>query len=118
MTALAKIGGIAQASDEQARGVEEVNTAVGQVDTVTQSISANAEQSAAASEELNSQAAQVQALAEQLRTLVDGRASEAGQQPTVSRRTEPPRPATTAPFTAASSCPRAQHTSGDEGQFL
>ncbi len=50
---------IATASNEQAGGIDQVNTALGQVDQVTQSNTANAEESAAASEELSSQAAQL-----------------------------------------------------------
>ncbi len=50
---------IAEASNEQAGGIDQVNTALGQIDQVTQSNTANAEESAAASEELSSQAAQL-----------------------------------------------------------
>lgn len=46
---------IAAASNEQALGVEQVNTGLSQVDQVTQSMSANAEETAAASEELSAQ---------------------------------------------------------------
>ncbi len=50
---------IAVASTEQAEGIEQVNTALGQIDQVTQSNTANAEESAAASEELSSQSTQL-----------------------------------------------------------
>ncbi len=50
---------IANASNEQAGGIDQVNTALGQIDQVTQSNTANAEESAAASEELSSQGAQL-----------------------------------------------------------
>jgi len=53
---------IRTASVEQAVGVEEVTMAITQLDQVTQSNAANAEQSAAAAEELNSQADSVQDL--------------------------------------------------------
>jgi methyl-accepting chemotaxis protein len=46
---------IAAASNEQALGVEQVNTGLSQVDQVTQAMSANAEETAAASEELSAQ---------------------------------------------------------------
>jgi len=50
------IGGIASASNEQANGIGQVNTAIEQVSEVVQTNSATAQESAAASEELSSQA--------------------------------------------------------------
>ena len=50
---------IYQASDEQARGIEQVNIAITQMDKVVQQNAANAEESASASEELNAQAEQL-----------------------------------------------------------
>jgi methyl-accepting chemotaxis protein len=50
------ISEIAAASNEQSQGIEQINTALNQIDQVTQSNTANAEESAAASEELSSQA--------------------------------------------------------------
>jgi methyl-accepting chemotaxis protein len=47
---------VAGASREQTQGITQINTAVGQMDKVTQSNAANAEESAAAAEELNAQA--------------------------------------------------------------
>jgi len=47
---------VANASREQMQGITQINTAVGQMDRVTQSTAANAEESAAAAAELNSQA--------------------------------------------------------------
>ena len=47
---------IAAASEEQAQGIDQVNIAVAQMDRVTQSNAANAEESASASEELSAQA--------------------------------------------------------------
>ncbi|MBD3274162.1 MAG: methyl-accepting chemotaxis protein [Candidatus Marinimicrobia bacterium] len=61
------ISEIAAASEEQNQGISQINTAVNQVDQVTQSIAANAEESASASEELNSQA---ESLLENVQTLV------------------------------------------------
>jgi methyl-accepting chemotaxis protein len=60
----ALIGDISTASDQQARGVTQVNQAVAQMDTVVQQNAANSEESAAAAEELSAQA---QALAELVR---------------------------------------------------
>jgi len=47
---------VASASREQTQGIAQINTAVGQMDKVTQSNAASAEESAAAAEELNAQA--------------------------------------------------------------
>jgi methyl-accepting chemotaxis protein len=65
---------IAAASQEQARGVDQVNTAVSQMDKVTQQNAANAEESASASEELNAQADSMKAIVGDLVTLVGGSA--------------------------------------------
>lgn len=51
------VGEIATASREQAEGITQVNIAVTQMDKVTQSNAANAEESAAAAEQLSAQAA-------------------------------------------------------------
>ncbi|MBN1982219.1 MAG: MCP four helix bundle domain-containing protein [Chitinivibrionales bacterium] len=50
------IAEIAAASQEQSQGIDQVNTAVAQMDKVTQQNAANAEESASSSEELSSQA--------------------------------------------------------------
>lgn len=63
---------IASASNEQAQGVSQVNLAVTQMDKVTQSNAASAEESAAAAEELNAQAASVKESVETLQQLVGG----------------------------------------------
>jgi len=63
---------IASASDEQAKGIEQLNSAAAHMDTVTQNNAANAEESAAASEELRSQAEQLEATVENLVALVGG----------------------------------------------
>ncbi len=57
---------IATASNEQAQGIAQVNTAVTQMDKVTQANAASAEESASASQELNAQAGAVK---DSLRTL-------------------------------------------------
>ncbi|MEN6385024.1 MAG: Cache 3/Cache 2 fusion domain-containing protein [Phycisphaerales bacterium] len=66
------VGEIAAASTEQAKGIEQVNTAVAQMDKVTQQNAANAEESASASEELNAQAEQMNVIVQQLVQLVGG----------------------------------------------
>ncbi|HEV2447974.1 MAG TPA: methyl-accepting chemotaxis protein, partial [Candidatus Sulfopaludibacter sp.] len=77
-------------SQEQARGIEHITTAVGQMEQVTQRSAANAEESAAASEELASQAQSLYAVVERLRSLVDGGAKA---RKTTHIRTAPARPA-------------------------
>jgi len=73
---------IAAASNEQAQGVDQVNTAVAQMDKVTQQNASNSEESAAASEELSAQAASLYDVVVQLDTLIKGSsaASRAGSQ--------------------------------------
>jgi methyl-accepting chemotaxis protein len=64
------IHGLAEASREQANSISQVNAAVSQMDTVTQSNAANAEQSAAASEELAAQASELGQLVAQMANIV------------------------------------------------
>ena len=66
------IGEIAASSQEQAKGIDQVNVAVAQMDKVTQSNAANAEESASASEELNAQAEQMNTIVGELVALVGG----------------------------------------------
>ena len=66
------VGEIAAASNEQAQGIDQINTAVGQMDQVTQSNAANAEESASASEELSAQAEQLNDVVGQLQHMVGG----------------------------------------------
>lgn len=69
------INEISAASNEQAQGVDQVNTAVAQMDKVTQTNAANAEESASAAEELNAQAEQLRGLVNELVKIVRGAAS-------------------------------------------
>jgi methyl-accepting chemotaxis protein len=55
---------IATASAQQSDSVSQINVAVGQVNSITQSVAANAEESASAAEELSSQAIVMQGLVE------------------------------------------------------
>jgi methyl-accepting chemotaxis protein len=66
------INGISQASQEQAQGVEQISTAIGQMEKVTQQNAAGAEESASAAEELSAQAQTVKSMVEDLSTLVQG----------------------------------------------
>jgi methyl-accepting chemotaxis protein len=67
------VGEIAAASAEQAQGIDQVNTAVAQMDKVTQQNAANAEESASASEELSAQAESMNEVVNELVALVGGR---------------------------------------------
>jgi methyl-accepting chemotaxis protein len=66
------VGEIAAASTEQSEGIGHVATAVAEMDKVTQSTAANAEESASAAEELNAQAQSVRESVTTLRQLVEG----------------------------------------------
>jgi len=66
------VGEIATAAREQAQGIEQINTAITQMDQVTQSNSASAEESASAAEELDAQAATLKDMVGQLRQLIGG----------------------------------------------
>ena len=63
---------IATASEEQAQGIGQVGKAVAEMDKVTQSTAANAEESAAASEELNAQAEQMKVYVDDLVQVIGG----------------------------------------------
>ena len=63
---------VSGASREQTLGITQINTAVGQMDKVTQSNAANAEESAAAAEELNAQAETMKESVAELLKLVGG----------------------------------------------
>ena len=69
---------IASASDEQAKGIEQLNDAAAQMDSITQRNAANSEESAAASEELRSQAEELETTVENLVELVGGDLSVRG----------------------------------------
>ncbi len=63
---------IAQASLEQAEGIDQINKAVADMDRAVQSTAANSEQSAAAAEEMSAQSAQLHSLVFELTSLVRG----------------------------------------------
>ncbi len=67
------IDSISKASEEQAQGVDQVNTAVSQMDRVTQQNAAGAEESASAAEEMSSQAQTLKATVNDLVQLVGGK---------------------------------------------
>ncbi len=63
---------ISEASREQSSGIDQVNTAIADVDKVTQDAVVNADSSAAAAEEMRSQAELLRGYVEKLITLVTG----------------------------------------------
>ncbi len=69
------IAEIATASDEQRQGIGQINSAVGEMDKVTQSNASSAEETAAAAEELNSQSTLLREAVTSLSHLVEGRTS-------------------------------------------
>jgi len=77
---------IAAASSEQAQGIGQINTAVAEMDKVTQSQAATAEESASASEELNAQAEQMKVFVLDLYTVISGSDGSNGRHPTTGER--------------------------------
>ena len=65
------IGEIANAADEQAEGIGQVNIGLSQIDQVTQKNTASAEEGAAAAEELSSQAEHLLGMLQRFRTRSD-----------------------------------------------
>lgn len=72
---------ITAATREQAQGVDQLNTAVAQMDKVTQSNAANAEESASAAEELTAQAGALNSMVGNLTDLVKGMGSRRDERP-------------------------------------
>jgi hemerythrin-like metal-binding protein len=79
---------VANASSEQSRGIQQLNSAMAQMDKVTQSNAAGAEESASSAQELSAQAEAVKAAVAELLDLVGGQAD--GVAPTI-HAPEPPR---------------------------
>ena len=69
------IGEVSMASNEQAQGIEQINTAMAQMDKVTQSNAASSEEAASASEELSAQASELEDLVAALVSMVGGKAA-------------------------------------------
>ena len=72
---------IAAACSKQAQAIEQINTAVGQMDKVTQSSAANAEESASAAEELSAQAQELSQMVVQLQGIVGGSTATGASSP-------------------------------------
>ena len=66
------VGEISAASNEQAQGIEQINTAVAQMDKVTQANAANSEEAASAGEELSAQARELDEMVQVLAGIVGG----------------------------------------------
>ncbi len=79
------IGEVSAASSEQAEGIDQVNTAITQMDQVTQGNAANAEESASASEQLSAQAKELRGTLGSLIKLVNGGTRPAGPEARESR---------------------------------
>jgi len=102
------VAGIAQASNEQNEGNQQINTAVGQMDHITQANAANAEQTASASEELSGHAEELSSMVRELESMVGG--ENAGLSIPARMPAKPMRQATQAPpkAKAASAATRKQ----------
>ncbi len=74
-----RVNEIASASDEQARGIEQVNAAVVEMDGVVQKNAAYSQESASASEEMHAQAVGISGIVGELASLVRGRQKESGR---------------------------------------
>jgi len=66
------ISEIAAASNEQSQGIKQVNTAVAEMDKVTQQNAASAEESASAAQEMNTQAERLKNIVHELAIIVGG----------------------------------------------
>jgi methyl-accepting chemotaxis protein len=64
---------ISAASNEQAKGIKQVNESVAEIDKIVQQNAANSESCAGFSEEMNNQVSQMEGMVDVLVTLVDGR---------------------------------------------
>jgi uncharacterized phage infection (PIP) family protein YhgE len=66
------VGEITAASDEQAKGIDQINRAVSEMDKVVQQNAANAEESSSVSEETSAQAESMKEFIEQLVAVISG----------------------------------------------
>jgi methyl-accepting chemotaxis protein len=69
---------VASASKEQTQGIAQLNTAIGQIDKVTQTNAASAEESASAAEELNAQTEVLRESVSELLAMVSGHSNTRG----------------------------------------
>jgi len=80
---------VAEASSEQAEGVEQINTAIAQMDQVTQGNAASAEELSSASSDLTTQADQMKNIVGALEEIVEGHGGNTSER-TVSRSATKP----------------------------
>ncbi len=98
------IGEVSAASEEQSKGIEQIGTAVTQMDKLTQSNAANAEESASASEELAAQAKELGDMVQVLVGIVKGAgAQSAGNLATASYAAHRPLPRAATPVAVPAS---------------
>jgi methyl-accepting chemotaxis protein len=123
VTAAAKVndivGEIAVASQEQSRGIEQVNTAVAEMDKVVQTAAASAEESSSAAEELASQSEELASLIQRFELDRNGRNNTRRQAP-ATREAAPARrgalhPATVPPPRRGTATNRGKKPSGSNG---
>ncbi len=98
---------ISTATNEQAQGVDQVNTAVAQMDKVTQTNAATAEESASAASDLSEQSSNLNALIRNLASLVYGGASTA-RPANKAKRAQSKRPVRALPMPDQSAPARAE----------
>jgi methyl-accepting chemotaxis protein len=72
------VGDIANAAREQSLGIEQINSAMTQMEKVTQGNAASAEETASAAEELSAQARSMQEMVARLRRFVGGKQEDRG----------------------------------------
>jgi methyl-accepting chemotaxis protein len=122
---------IATASQEQSQGISQVNTAVTQMDQITQSNAGSAEESASASEELNAQAESLKDTVTNLQELVGGSGRdhaaasapaappvERKKIPAYQRRLEQPRPEPAVVLTQHSLTRSQRHVANGSADFF
>jgi methyl-accepting chemotaxis protein len=78
------VADIAKAASEQSQGIEQINSAMAQMDKVTQNTASSAEEGASSAEELEAQAETLKDLVSELRTLVGSSSAEKFHQRTIS----------------------------------
>ncbi|MBI5524464.1 MAG: Cache 3/Cache 2 fusion domain-containing protein [Desulfarculus sp.] len=117
------VGEISAASQEQSQGIGQINLAVAEVDRVTQSTAANAQQAASAAHELSSQAEAISGIAMDLQGVIGGAATSGRPRrkllPKAARKPQTPAAKTPAlpmaPQAAAPRTPAAQAIPLEEG---
>ncbi len=82
---------IATASNEQSEGIGQINMAISQMDKVTQSNAASAEETASAAEELNAQSEELRTTSQELAALVGAKTGESGGHVEVRKNSGPRR---------------------------